>query len=139
MRPDRFRTLLLDATPTHPGAEIRALTEADRARFPCGVEVRLAGKTTRWQIVAVSAPGDRYDQPEASPVLGPKPAPPEQAPAAAGTPAHLESVLAAAVLAADPGEFAAVTLYSQSDQPPEIGHGFTLACHNGAKIMLYHR
>jgi hypothetical protein len=91
--------------------------------------------TSRWQIVATSAPGDRYDQPEPEPVLGDKPEAP-QATAKAGSPEHLEAALVAAVLAADPGEIAAVDLYSRRPEPPAIRYGATLDCHDGSKIYI---
>lgn len=136
MRPDRFEHTLLVAAQTIPGVTAAVFAEAGHTKHPRGVSLTSGGKTSRWQIVATSAPGDRFDQPEAEPVLGDKPAPPAPATAQEGTPEHLEAALAAALLAADPGEIAAIDLYSRRAEPPKIGHGLTLTFHDGSKIYV---
>jgi hypothetical protein len=136
MRPDRFARLLVSAANSLDGVTAELTPETDgRSLRPHLVTVQAGGKTSRWQVVAASAPGDKYDQPEGEPVLGEKP----DAPAVSGTPGtpeHLEAALIAAVLDADAGEIAAVDLYSRRPAPPAVGYGATILCHNGAKIFL---
>ncbi|MBF9071803.1 hypothetical protein [Streptacidiphilus fuscans] len=138
MRPDRFQPLLISAAQSIPGVTATTLADAGNTTYPYGVSIQSGGKASRWQIVATSAPGDRFDQPEPEPVLGDKPAAPGQATATEGTPAHLKAALAEAVLAADPGEIAAVDLYSRRAEPPKTGHGMTLVFHDASKIYLNH-
>jgi hypothetical protein len=136
MRPDRFTQLLIAAAGTLDGVTATPAPETDgRRKRPHLVQVQADGKTSRWQIVAASAPGDRYDQPEPEPILGDKPAAPavEGPP---GTPEYLEAALVAVVVAADPGEIAAVDLYSRREEPPAVGHGATIGFHDGSRIYL---
>ncbi|MFC1435373.1 hypothetical protein ACEZDB_32505 [Streptacidiphilus sp. N1-3] len=140
MRPLRFESLAAAAAATIPGAAVRRLSEADpKTAYPYGIDVKMGGSATRWQIVAVSAQGDKYDAEETNQVfLKERPEPPQQSPAAVGSAAHLETALAAVILAADvDGEFAAVQIYGETGHA--ISHGFTMLCHNGAKVMLNHQ
>lgn len=138
MRPDRFAQLLATAAASIPGVSRAELTpETDgRSKRPYVVAVEAGGKTSRWQVVATSAPGDRYSEPEGEPVLGDSVAAPEPSTAALGTPEQLEAALVIAVLAADQGEIAAVDLYSRRAAPPAVGHGATIGFHDGSKIYL---
>jgi hypothetical protein len=138
MRPSRFEALLVSAARTAPGVTAaRTLAEAGVDRYPFGVEVQAGGRTSRWQVTATSAPGDDYARPEPAPVLGEKPA---ILPAgeAGADPASVEAALIAAVLQADAGEIAAVERYSTREQPPAVGYGATITCHNGAKVFVNH-
>jgi hypothetical protein len=100
--------------------------------------VEAGGKATRWQVVAVSAPGDKYGEPEREPVTGPPPAALVTAPAAVGSPDQVEAALLAALITADGGEIAAVDPYSQRATPGAIAHGATILFHDGSKIFLNH-
>ena len=86
--------------------------------------------------MAVSAPGDRYDQAEREPVLGPAPQAPVGAPASVGSPEHVEAALITAVLAADAGEIASVEAYSSRTPPGAVAHGAAFAFHDGSKVFL---
>lgn len=137
MRPDRFASLLVSAANTLPDTTATLTPEPDGKRQrPYLVTVQAGGKTSRWQVVATSAPGDKYSEPEAEPVLGDSVAAPEPSTAAPGTPEHLEAALVIAVIAADQGEIAAVDLYSRRAEPPAVGHGATIGFHDGSRIYL---
>jgi len=138
MRPDRFLKHLTATALTVPGVTRAELVPDDeRSKRPYLFAVEAGGKTTRWQVVAVSAPGDKYGEPEREPVTGPPPAP-VTAPAAVGGPDQVEAALLAALLAADDGEIAAVDPYSQRETPGAIAHGATILFHDGSKIFLNH-
>lgn len=137
MRPDRFTQLLLTAARSLPDTTAGLVTEDGKHNRPYLVAVTSGGKTSRWQVVATSAPGDRYSEPEAEPVLGDKPEPPTEMVMPAGSPEQLEQALIAAVLAADAGEIAAVDLYSRRAEPPKgIGQGATIVFHDASKIYI---
>lgn len=138
MRPDRFAQLLASAARTIPGVtRAEPVPEADgRSKRPFVLAVEAGGKTTRWQVVATSAPGDKYAEPEREPVLGEKPAAPAAMAMPEGSPEQPEQALVAALLEADSGEIAAVDLYSRRPEPPAIGHGATIMFHDGSKIFL---
>ncbi|MEY9873210.1 hypothetical protein ABH931_002692 [Streptacidiphilus sp. MAP12-33] len=91
-----------DLRRTIPGVNATTFADAGHTKHPAGVTIQADDKATRWQVVATSAPGDRFERPEAEPVPGAKPAAPGQADAQPGTPARLEAALAAALLAATP-------------------------------------
>ncbi|MEU4118966.1 hypothetical protein AB0F71_31290 [Kitasatospora sp. NPDC028055] len=136
MRPARFQQLLLDAAATLPGATAKPFE--DGGRHPYGITVNAAGRSSRWQIVVVSAPGEKWDaKSDPAPVLGDKPAGPAM-PAELGDLAAVEHALVAALLAADPGEIAAVDIYSARPNPPAVGHGTTLDLHDGSRMFINH-
>lgn len=136
MRPLRFQQLLLDAASGIPGV-VRAATLADAGHttHPFGIAVEAGGRTTKWQVVGLSAPGDQYSQPERDPVLGEK-LPARETPELTSDLATVERALVAAVLAADAGEIAAVDIYSGQPTPPAVGHGATFGFHDGSKVFL---
>lgn len=139
MRPDRFLKQLTTTAMTVPGVtRAEPVPDGERSKRPYLVAVEAGGKTTRWQVVAVSAPGDKYGEPEREPVTGPPPAAPVAAPAAVGSPDQVEAAFIAALLAADGGEIAAVDPYSQRTPPGAIAHGATILFHDGSKIFLNH-
>lgn len=84
----------------------------------------------------MSAPGDKYDEPEWEPVLGEKPVAPVAPPAEVGSPEQVEAALINALLAVDAGEISAVDAYSLRQPPGAIAHGFTMIFHDGSKIFL---
>ncbi|MFC1439068.1 hypothetical protein ABUW04_12420 [Streptacidiphilus sp. N1-10] len=139
MRPDRFLKHLTATAMTIPGVtRAEQVPDDERSKRPYLLAVEAGGKTTRWQVVAVSAPGDKYSEPEREPVTGPPPAAPVTAPAAVGSPDQVEAALLTALLAADDGEIAAVDPYSQRTPPGAIDHGATILFHDGSKIFLNH-
>lgn len=136
MRPARFTQLLLQAARTLPDTSAELVTEDGKHLRPYLVSVTSGGKRSLWQVVATSAPGDKYSEAEPEPVYGDKPEPPAEMVMPAGSPEHLEHALIAAVLQADAGEIAAVDLYSRRAEPPAVRYGATILFHNGAKIYL---
>lgn len=136
MRPDRFTQLLLTAARSLPDTSAELVTEDGRHLRPYLVSVTSGGKRSLWQVVATSAPGDKYAEPEKEPVYGEKPEPPAEMVMPAGSPEQLEHALVAAVLQADAGEIAGVDLYSRRPEPPAVRYGATILFHNGAKIFL---
>lgn len=135
MRPARLQQLLLDAAATIPGVtEAKTLADAGHTAHPYGIAVNAGGQSSRWQVVSVS-PGDDYAKPEREPILGER-IPEREMPALTGDPATLEAALAAAIVRADPGEFASVDLYSQREPQPAVGHGVAIELHSGAKVYI---
>ena len=139
MRPDRFLQFALATAASIPEfTRVERITEDGKSNRPYLFRVEAGGKTSRWQTVAVSAPGDKYDQPEREPVLGNKPEPPTPPPAEVGSPEQVEGALIAALLAADVGEISGVEAYSLRQPAGAIAHGATFLFHGGAKIFLNH-
>jgi hypothetical protein len=138
MRPARFQQLLLDAAAGLPGAAVKSFADAGDSRHPYGVVVEAGGRSSRWQIVVLSYPGEKWgDHPDPEPVLGEKPALLE-VPVQLDSPAAVEHALVAALLAADPGEIAAVEIYSDRPVPPAVGHGATVDLHDGSRAFINH-
>jgi hypothetical protein len=138
MRPARFQQLLLDAAAALPGAAAKTFADAGHTRHPYGVTVEASGRSTSWQIVVLSAPGEKWgDHPDTEPVLGEKPAGPAM-PEELKDLAAVEHGLLAALLAADTGEIAAVEVYSALPTPPAVGHGATVELHDGSKVFINH-
>ncbi|MEV7770539.1 hypothetical protein [Kitasatospora sp. NPDC086791] len=140
MRPARFQQLLLDAAATLPGAAVKSFADTGNTRHPYGVVVEAGGRTTNWQVVLMSAPGEKWgDHPDPEPRLGEKPAgygKPEDA--EMDSLGGVERGLIAALLAADPGEIAAVERYSSQPNPPAVGHGATIDLRDGSKAFINH-
>jgi hypothetical protein len=138
MRPARFQQLLLDAASSLPGAAAKTFADSGNGRHPYGVVVEAGGRTTSWQIVVMSAPGEKWgDHPEPEPVLGEKPAGPAM-PTELKDLAAVEHGLVAALLAADPGAIAAVEVYSAQPSPPAVGHGATIDLRDGSRAFINH-
>ncbi|MFE2407092.1 hypothetical protein ACFXDE_01975 [Kitasatospora sp. NPDC059408] len=138
MRPARFQQLLLDAAAALPGAAAKTFADAGGSKQPFGVVVEAGGRSTRWQIVVMSAPGEKWgDHPDPEPALGEKPVGPAM-PAELNDLAAVEHGLVAALLAADAGEIAAVEVYSARPNPPVVGHGATVDLHDGSRMFINH-
>lgn len=137
MRPDRFLQLLLATAPSIPGVtRAEHITSDGKSLSPYLLGIEASGKQSRWQPVGVSAPGDKYSEPEKEPVLGNKPDLAIAAPATVGTPEQVEGALIAALLAADPGEISAVEAYSSREPAGAIAHGATFQFHDGSRVFL---
>jgi hypothetical protein len=137
MRPDRFLSHLATVASAIPGVtRTEPVADGGRGKRPYLLEVEAAGKTTRWQVVAVSAPGDRYDQEEREPVLGAVPAAPVSALAAVGSPEQIEAAFISALLTADPGEIASVDAFSLRATAGAVAHGAAFTFHDGSKVFL---
>ncbi|MEU8920340.1 hypothetical protein AB0D10_05290 [Kitasatospora sp. NPDC048545] len=135
MRPARFQQLLLDAAATLPGAAAKTFADTGNTRHPYGVVIEAGGRTINWQIAVMGAPGEKWgDHPEPEPMLGEKPA----GPAMPTELAAVEHGLVAALLAADPGEIAAVEVYSPLPNPPAVGHGATIDLRDGSRAFINH-
>ncbi|MDH6709913.1 hypothetical protein P3T27_006662 [Kitasatospora sp. MAA19] len=137
MRPARFQQLLLDAAAGLPGVSAKTFADAGHTRHPFGVAVEAGGRTSLWQVIGVGAPGEKWYDAEPAPVLGTKPAPMD-APAPGNHLASVERALVAALLAADPGEIAAVEVYSGLPTAPAVGRGATIDFHDGSQIFINH-
>ena len=75
MGPDRFLKQLTATAATISGVtRAEPVPDEGLSKRPYLLAIEAGGKTTRWQVVAVSAPGDKYGEPEREPVTG---APPE--------------------------------------------------------------
>ncbi|MFD9591980.1 hypothetical protein ACFWA9_04375 [Kitasatospora sp. NPDC059973] len=139
MRPARVQQLLLDAAAALPGASAKAFADTGHTRHPYGVALDIGGRTSRWQVALMSAPGETWgtgnDDP--APVLGEKP-PTMEIPALTGDLATVEHALIAQLLATDPGEIASVELYSDQTSPPAVGHGATIEWHDGSRTFVNH-
>ncbi|MEU6233828.1 hypothetical protein [Kitasatospora sp. NPDC047058] len=137
MRPARFQQLLLDAASALPGAAAKSFADAGHARHPVGVAVEAGGRKSLWQIVVVGFPGESWGAADPEPTLGEKPALLEL-PTVTSDLSTVEQALVAQLLATDPGEIAAVEIYSTRPNPPAVGHGATLDMHDGSKVFINH-
>ncbi|MFI8085819.1 hypothetical protein ACIF6L_34145 [Kitasatospora sp. NPDC086009] len=139
MRPARVQQLLLDAAASLPGVSAKAFADAGHTRHPFGVVIEAEGRTSKWQVALMSAPGETWgaESDERAPVLGEKP-PAMEIPALTNDVATVERALVAQLLAQDPGEIASVDLYSARPTPPAVGHGATIDFHDGSRAFLNH-
>jgi hypothetical protein len=65
MRPTRFQDLALDLAKNAPDAgQARTLAEAGVTKYPYGLSVTISGREVRWQFIAQSRDGDKFDEPE---------------------------------------------------------------------------
>jgi hypothetical protein len=137
MRPERFNHLLTAAA-QKAGADARTLDEAGHTDHRYGVAMRAGSGQVWWSFTAAGAPGDKYSEPEAAPVSGPRPEP-VTAPALGPkvTIADLEIALASALLELDEhAEIATIDRYSTRENPGAIPYGLTIGFHSGARIYL---
>ncbi|MFF1909491.1 hypothetical protein [Kitasatospora sp. NPDC058218] len=138
MRPARVQHLLLDAAAALPGASARTFADAGHERHPFGVVVDADGRTSRWQVAVVNAPGETWGaEDDPVPVLGEKP-PAMEIPTLTNDLATVERALIAQLLATDPGQIASVELYSSLPKPPAVGYGATIAFHDGSRAFINH-
>ncbi|MEV0536821.1 hypothetical protein [Kitasatospora sp. NPDC050463] len=138
MRPARVQHLLLDAAAALPGVSAKTFTDAGHTRHPFGVVVEAEGRTSRWQVALLSAPGETLGSDEdRAPVLGEKP-PALEVPVLTNDLATVERALVAQLLAQDPGEIASVDLYSARPTPPAVGYGATIDLHDGSRAFINH-
>ncbi|MFI6849512.1 hypothetical protein ACIBJD_33705 [Kitasatospora sp. NPDC050467] len=88
MRPARVQHLLLDAAAGLPGVSARTFADTGQSRHPFGVVVESDGRTSRWQVAIMSAPGETWgSEDDPAPSLGEKPLAMEvPAPGPAGAP-----------------------------------------------------
>jgi hypothetical protein len=136
VRPDRFLLILADAAPSIPGITgVKTMADAGETKYPYGLIVEAAGRTTRWQLVCQSAVGDRFDREELEPRIGEPIEKPDMT-AVDTDLADIARALVAAALATDPGEASRYDLYADREQPPSVGHGATIEFYDGSKIFL---
>ncbi|MDX3076685.1 hypothetical protein [Streptomyces sp. MI02-7b] len=141
MRPDRFETFAIDTVRQagHPlVSKVLTLKEAGEGRQPYGLEVQFTtGTALRWQIIAESAPGDKYDQPEV-PVEGEAPMAPLGEVDLAAKPDRVsgEAWLAHLLSAAGSKELASIEEWSKREETKAGHHGMTLRFHSGAKVYV---
>lgn len=137
MRPDRFQRILVDVAPSIPGVNgVKTLAETGDTTYPYGVALDVgSNRPSRWQIVAQSALGDRYEQPEPEPKMG-EPIPKPEVGSAGSDPASIVKALVAAVVTADPGEIRSYDLYTERPTPPAVGQGATIEFYDGSRIFI---
>jgi hypothetical protein len=135
MRPARFQEFAVDAAKNMPGVgQVSTLAEAGDAKHPFGITVQLNGSPVRYQFVAQSAPGDRYELPE--PVVEGEPAEAGAAPVLPPgrvTPQTAEAWLAGALTSARCTELARVERWSTRGTGDRAG--VTAHFHSGARIF----
>lgn len=129
MRPTRFEEFALGLARQDPTAgQASTLKEAGDAKNPFGLAVALEGRTARFQFVAQSAEGDRYEQPE-RPVEGD--VAPLEGPWAEGPEGWLAQLLAGS----GSKEIERIEQWSLREDPADRRNGLTVFFHSGARIF----
>lgn len=135
MRPARFQNLL--AAAVNADGKLTAATYENTGITTSRWGLIIQGPVhASVQIVARSADGDDYGQPETIVTGTPHPS----LPVLAMMPLRKDAVeryLAALIIDIAPDEVRSVHLYSDRDKPGAIKHGATFAFHDGSKIFLY--
>lgn len=129
MRPIRFQDFTLQLAQTDPktGTAV-TLKDAGDTKHPYGLAVKLNGRDARFQFIAQSADGDRFDQPE-RPVEG------ELAnlegPRADGPEGWLAEILAGS----GSKEIERIEQWSLREDPADRRNGLTVFFYSGARIF----
>jgi hypothetical protein len=134
MRPARFQEFAIDVAKNAPGSgEVLSLQAAGESKYPFGVAVQLNGSQVRFQFVAQSAQGDRYDGDERL-VEGDPPEPVEAVlPQGRVTPEAAEGWLASVLTSSRCTELARVERWST--RPEGGAAGLTAHFHSGARVF----
>lgn len=128
MRPMRFEELVVALAREDPAAgKAMRLKETGESKYPYGLSVLLNGREARWQIIAQSAAGDDFGQPE-QPVEG-EPANLE-GPRAEGPEGWFAGLLARS----GSREITRVEQWSLREDPNDRRNGLTVEFYSGAKI-----
>ena len=129
MRPTRFEEFAVSLAKQDPTAgQASSLKEAGDSKTPFGLAVALSGRTARFQFIAQSAEGDRYEQPE-RPVEGD--VTPLEGPWAEGPEGWLAQLLAGSGSL----EIAGIEQWSLRPEPADRRNGLTVHFHDGARIF----
>jgi len=140
MRPDRFERLLADAINADGRLTAVTYAEASRDRSRYGLVLTgPGGASVDVQIVARSAVGDRYEQPE-EPVTGaeqPRVDVPDPL-AGGGVPmVALERYLAALARNAAPAEVEGTSVFQERESVGAVRYGAAVEYRDGSAIYLY--
>lgn len=128
MRPMRFEEFAVELARKDPGAgKAMRLKETGESKYPYGLAVLLEGREARWQIIAQSAAGDDFEQPEQR-VEG-EPADLE-GPRAEGPEGWLAELLARS----GSKEITSIEQWSLREDPNDRRNGLTVEFYSGAKI-----
>lgn len=131
MRPQRFEEFAVQLAKASPDAGgVMTLKEAGDSKHPYGIAARIDGREARFQVIAQSADGDRFDEPE-TPVEG-EPVSPEAVPPGSTGP---ERWLAALLAGSRSREISGIEVWSARRDNREGHNGVTLTFHSGAKIF----
>jgi hypothetical protein len=135
MRPARFQEFALDVVKNAPGAgEALTLKEAGESKYPYGLAVHLNGSQIKFQFVAQSAPGDRYEGEERV-VEGEPPEPVGVSlPQGRVTPEAAEGWLTSVFASARCTELERVERWST--RPSGGAPGLTAHFHSGARMFV---
>ncbi|MER7794851.1 hypothetical protein [Streptomyces sp. NPDC097640] len=128
MRPQRFEAFALELASKDPSAgKATTLKGAGDSKHPFGLAAMLNGSEARIQFVAQSAPGDKYEEPEGSPVEGEPFALERRADGPEGW-------LAGLLAGSGSREIASIDQWSLRENPADRRDGLTVEFHSGAKI-----
>lgn len=129
MRPTRFEEFALELARQDPAAgQASTLKEAGDSKAPFGLAFTWNGRAARFQFIAQSAEGDRYEQPE-RPVEGD--AVPLEGPWAEGPEGWLAQLLAGS----GSKEISNIEQWSLRPEPADRRNGLTVHFHDGARIF----
>lgn len=128
MRPQRFEAFALELASKDPSAgKASTLKDAGDSKHPFGLAAMLNGSEARFQFIAQSAPGERYDEPEV-PVEGDPVSLDERADGAEGW-------LAGLLAGSGAREIASIEQWSLREDPADRRAGLTVFFHSGARIF----
>lgn len=129
MRPMRFEEFAVELASKDPVAgKAVKLKEAGESKYPYGLSVALNGREARFQFIAYSVPGDRFDQPE-TPVEGDLAN--LEGPRAEGPEGWLAGLLASS----GSREIESIEQWSLREDPADRRNGLTVRFYSGAKIF----
>ena len=129
VRPTRFQDFALQLAQNNPQAGTAVtLKDAGDNKHPYGLAVKLEGREARFQFIAQSADGDRYDQPE-RPVEGD--VADLDGPRADGPEGWLAGLLAAS----GSREIERIEQWSLREDPAERRNGLTVFFYSGARMF----
>ncbi|MGK3107947.1 hypothetical protein [Streptomyces sp. WAC05858] len=128
MRPMRFEEFAVELATKDPVAgKAMKIKESGESKYPYGLSVALNGREARFQFIAHSADGDRFDQPE-RPVEGDVAN--LEGPRADGPEGWLAGLLASSGCR----EIESIEQWSLREDPKDRRNGLTVFFYSGAKI-----
>ncbi|MFJ4637557.1 hypothetical protein ACIP69_18275 [Streptomyces hygroscopicus] len=128
MRPMRFEEFAVELARQDPAAgKAMKIKESGESKYPYGLSVLLNGREARFQFIAQSAAGDRFDQPE-TPVEG-DPVPLDERRAEGP-----EGWLAGLLAGSGSREISGIEQWSLREDPNDRRNGLTVEFFSGAKI-----
>lgn len=129
MRPQRFQDFAVELASKDPAAgKAVTLKDAGDSQHPFGLAAMFNGSGVRFQFIAQSAPGDRYDQPE-TPVEG------DAVPLDERRADGAEGWLAGLLAGSGSREIASIEQWSLREIEADRRDGLTVFFHSGARIF----